>query len=529
LIDYSFIPGAGWDQAIRDIAIQSDGKIIAVWEFTSYGGFSSPTVTRINTNGTVDSTFNVWLWDQGWIGMRTVAIQSDGKVLVGWDFFMFNNIPRQNIVRLNTDGSVDTTFISPTNGPVYAITLTPNGKILIWWNFSTVIGGVTRENIAQLNSDGSLDTSFDTTDGFNNIVTSIALQSDGKILVGWDFTDFASTTANRVARLESNGSLDTTFILGNGADQIVSTIKVATDGSIFIGGDFTSFDGNGSERIAKLTSQWAFDSSFTSNTSSIWLTQVFDMHLQPDGKVIVVGVGGGALARFNVDGSVDASFNVGAGIDYMGYTLWVQADGKVIVGGMFWTYSGTPRNTIVRLLSDDSGSCVPGNFLCPVFPPIVCNPKNAWDVVCITSSVVVTPEAVTLIVTWGKVGINTDTPQYALDVKGTLRAGTVLTLSDARLKSSITRIDNALAKIRQIHGYEFTWKKDGTADMGVLAQEIETVFAQIVSTDSNGYKTVQYNALLAPIIEAIHEIDTIIQKDLLRAQDQKTRIDALSH
>lgn len=103
----------------------------------------------------------------------------------------------------------------------------------------------------------------------------------------------------------------------------------------------------------------------------------------------------------------------------------------------------------------------------------------------------------------------------------------MFTLSDKRLKSSIEKIDGALAKIREIHGYEFTRKDSGKADMGVLAQEIEKVFADAVSTDVDGYKTVQYTALLAPIIEAIHEINASIDADMAHAQEQKTRIDAL--
>lgn len=129
--------------------------------------------------------------------------------------------------------------------------------------------------------------------------------------------------------------------------------------------------------------------------------------------------------------------------------------------------------------------------------------------------------------TGGKVGINTDTPQYALDVNGTLRAGAVFTLSDENLKSNIIKIENALEKIRSIHGYEFTWIRDGKADMGVLAQEIETTFADVVHTDANGEKTVQYTALLAPIIEAIHEMNTMLDTDLARAEAQKQRINAL--
>ncbi len=109
------------------------------------------------------------------------------------------------------------------------------------------------------------------------------------------------------------------------------------------------------------------------------------------------------------------------------------------------------------------------------------------------------------------VGINTSDPHEVLDVNGIVRSAQILTLSDARLKTSIGKIDSALEKIRQINGYSFEWKKDGKPDFGVLAQEIEKIFKNAVDTDVDGLKTVQYTALLAPIIEAIHEINTQIE------------------
>jgi Chaperone of endosialidase len=152
---------------------------------------------------------------------------------------------------------------------------------------------------------------------------------------------------------------------------------------------------------------------------------------------------------------------------------------------------------------------IDGNACCTITTeiPTVCDlndPLMAW--VCYIPSWFGT----TLLVTNGMVGINTLSPAYPLDVEWVIRAAQVLTLSDARLKSSIEKIDWALEKIRAINGYSFTWKKDGTPDLWVLAQEIEKVFANAVSTDTNGKKTVQYSALLAPIIEAIKELHTHI-------------------
>lgn len=125
-------------------------------------------------------------------------------------------------------------------------------------------------------------------------------------------------------------------------------------------------------------------------------------------------------------------------------------------------------------------------------------------------------------------GIDTTTPAYPLDINGIARAAQMLTISDARLKTSIEKIDSALEKIRQINGYSFEWKKDGKPDFGVLAQEVEKIFANAVISDKDGIKTVQYTALIAPIIEAIHELNS--QIDALsneKFDEQSKRIEAI--
>lgn len=171
----------------------------------------------------------------------------------------------------------------------------------------------------------------------------------------------------------------------------------------------------------------------------------------------------------------------------------------------------------------DTNNCA--NCVTTTESPAVCDindPLMAW--VCYIPG----GYGTTLLVSDGKVGINNASPEYALDVDGTIRAAQVLTLSDIRLKSSIAKIDSALEKIRTINWYTFTWKDSWEPDLWVLAQEVEKVFAEAVETDVNGKKTVQYNALLAPIIDAIHELNT--QIDILyneKFDNQVKRIEAI--
>jgi trimeric autotransporter adhesin len=115
-------------------------------------------------------------------------------------------------------------------------------------------------------------------------------------------------------------------------------------------------------------------------------------------------------------------------------------------------------------------------------------------------------------ITDGKVGVNNDSPEYTLDVAGTIRWEGIYTISDERAKKSIEKIDSALAKITKLNGYSFTWKDSWEPDLWLLAQEVEKVFKEAVSTDKDGNKTVQYSALLAPIIEAIHELNSLVDE-----------------
>ncbi len=145
-----------------------------------------------------------------------------------------------------------------------------------------------------------------------------------------------------------------------------------------------------------------------------------------------------------------------------------------------------------------------------------------------TVATLATADANAVLFVWaGKVGILTSAPQYALDVVGTIRAASYLATSDARLKTNIKAVDNALASILGINGYSYTLKTDGSNQYGVLAQEVEKFFPYLVTTDTNWYKAVNYNGLVAPLIEAIHELDAKVQAVEAKYQSNESRIQAI--
>ncbi|HXG47946.1 MAG TPA: delta-60 repeat domain-containing protein, partial [Methylomirabilota bacterium] len=161
--------------------------------------------------------------------------------------------PRLRVARLTPSGLLDAAFVSDviTNGTVFGLAVQSDGKVVAVGDFQTS-GGTNRVRIARLNADGTLDTGFDVGLGANATVYAIGLQSTGKAIVGGDFTSINGTTRNRYARLNTDGTLDTTFDPGQGANNSVLAIVVLPDDNVLIGGDFTLVTGVPRRGVARI-------------------------------------------------------------------------------------------------------------------------------------------------------------------------------------------------------------------------------------------------------------------------------------
>jgi uncharacterized delta-60 repeat protein len=356
-LDTDFLTtGAGANNGVQAVAVQLDGKILIGGNFTTYNGTTRNYITRLNANGSLDTGFNPGSGTNDTV--EALALQPDGKILIGGFFSTYNGIRRNHIARLNSDGSLDTNFLSTgtgANSTVYTIVVQPDGKILIAGFFSTY-NGTTRNYIARLNPNGSLDTGFlSTGTAANSTVQAIALQADGKILIGGFFSTYNGVARNGIARLNADGSLDTNFNPGSGTNNTVNALALQADGKIFIGGSFTSFNGVERNRVARLNSDGSLDTSFLSSNSGANAT-VNALAVQADGKVLIGGafeayngVGRNRIARLNPDGSLDADFNPGIGANDSVYAIVVQADGKVLIGGSFTSVDTYTQDKIARL------------------------------------------------------------------------------------------------------------------------------------------------------------------------------------
>lgn len=205
-------------------------------------------------------------------------------------------------------------FRTGFNDEVLRVVRQPDDKLLVGGGFDTFSGEAGRI-LVRLNADGTRDNSFvQTGTGFNNSVQGIAVQADGKVVVGGFFADYNGVGRSAIARLNADGTLDNTFVVGTGLDGFAYTVAVQADGKILVGGNYYAYNGNVLHYLVRLNANGSFDTTF--NSGGIGVDGfVTALALQPDGKILVGGnftrYQGHAtygILRLNADGSFDASF-----------------------------------------------------------------------------------------------------------------------------------------------------------------------------------------------------------------------------
>jgi uncharacterized delta-60 repeat protein len=294
-VDAAFDPGSGVDSVVYAIAIQPDGKRLVVGAIGQYDGTPARSVVRVNPDGTRDPSFDAGTGSYP-SSPFAVALQPDGRILLVGAFSEFDGEPRGSVVRLLGDGSVDPSLTTPGGGSygVDAVVVQPDGKILIGGDF-TNYGTVIRNSIARLNVDGSLDMTFIQSTAWNvgpiGGVGAIALQPDGKILIAGGFTSYSNVPRNRVARLETDGSLDTSFDPGAGvtgtAQAQVHSIALQPDGKLLLGGLFSHVDGVARANLARVHSDGSLDASFDPGSGANGRVHV--LALEAHGRVWIGG------------------------------------------------------------------------------------------------------------------------------------------------------------------------------------------------------------------------------------------------
>jgi uncharacterized delta-60 repeat protein len=299
-------------------------------------------------------------------GVTRIRFLPSGQILAAGGFTVADGVIRQNFAKLNSDGSIDTSFeitVSSTDSFVSPIIneflVQPDGKMIIAGAFNTV-NSVPANRVARLNSDGTTDTTFAIGSGFDDIVTALALQSDGKVLVGGNFSSFNGTNKSLIARLNSDGSLDTSFIASFSTFEINSMRQIlpTVEGKILVQGRFNRVNGEVRPWFVRLNSDGTTDNTFqTPNYTSF--NSIGAAALQPDGKILIGGsfeirisnqVVNQNFARLNSDGTHDPSLSTTMDGSVAGISG--TADEKIYLTGGFQTVNGSPRGGIARLTND---------------------------------------------------------------------------------------------------------------------------------------------------------------------------------
>ena len=286
--------------------------------------------------------------------VNAVAIQPvDGLAVIGGDFNSFDSHPINGVARLQTNGFIDPVFFEQhwqRRGDVgNAIVVDVLVNIIIGGNF-TSINGTNAHYIARLTPSGSLDTTFTTGFGFNGGVSTLALDANGRILVGGSFSQFNTTNCQNIVRLLPSGGLDTTFlpssgVSGYGTDGQVTSIAFDSAGNVVLGGAFTHINGTNWNRIARLLPSGVLDTSFNPGIGAD--NTVYAVAVQANNQIVMGGVfqnvngfGASSIARLNVNGGFDTGFNIGSGANDVVYSIVIQpADQNILVGGQFTMFN----------------------------------------------------------------------------------------------------------------------------------------------------------------------------------------------
>ncbi|MEP6810068.1 MAG: dockerin type I domain-containing protein [Chthoniobacterales bacterium] len=361
--------------SIAGVAQQADGKLLLGGFFHSLGADTTQGVVRLNTNGTRDGTFDTSV--AAGIGFpECFAIRSaDNKIFVGGNFSTYNGVNRNNITLVNPDGSLDTVFapsgVADNFPEIRTVAVQSDGKVLAG-GFFTSISGEPRDSLVRFNSDGSIDHTFGVTLGTYGSLSAILIQPDGKIMIGGQFRAIDSTPMSRVARLNPDGTIDPTFNPGNGPDSFVRAMAQDSAGNTYIVGDFLNVNGTPRAGLAKLTTSGSLDTTFNPGTGFNGSARAIAAPNGSAGPVIAgffTTYNGATVNRIvRVDATTaagDTAFTANNGTGFNGSVraLGLTPSGQYLAGGNFSSFNGTSRPRLLRLNGDGT--------LDPSFTPTV--------------------------------------------------------------------------------------------------------------------------------------------------------------
>jgi len=354
-------PNPDFNGDVYSVGLQTNGQIVAAGAFSIVNNFPRNNIARLNADGSIDTTFLNGLAGAN-APVQTLLVQSDGRILAAGPFTQMDSLNRNGLVRLMSDGSLDSSFNAGGGGDstVFALaeTFMPDRRLLIGGSFLNM-NGSSHPGLARLNNAGVLDSTFDPNLSINGTVYAIAAYptntiQGGKILIGGSFTAVDGVVRNGIARLNPDGTLDTGFDPASGATNAVRALAIQLDGNVLVGGSFTSFNGYPLNHIARLNINGQVDTSFNVGPGADDTVEA--IVVQPDTRIVLVGlfthvngVSRNRITRLLPDGTVDPAINFGLGADGYIDTVALQPDGMMVIGGGFTSFDGLSRPHLARL------------------------------------------------------------------------------------------------------------------------------------------------------------------------------------
>lgn len=312
LIDRNFTPIIKGAPSVDQLYSLPDGKIIVVGNITMVDNTITNGIVRLNPDGTLDTTFQFKKIPHGWI--NTIYYDQEiEKIYIGGTY---NN--HNDIFRINNDGTLDDTFIPNVNLiSVYQINKQSNGKLIILSNSANL-------GIVRLDEDGIFDDTFIYNLGankFSNYENKLSILSNDKIVIGGTFTTFNGEEKSNLVMLNADGSFDSDFDFGSGITDLynhscIDNIIELDNGNLFLSGTFQTIQDKVCNGMAIILQDGSLDPSFTlDGEASLLFSQQVIAIKNNNGKIIVAGIDktfkNYKIVKLNSDGTINSSFVVG--------------------------------------------------------------------------------------------------------------------------------------------------------------------------------------------------------------------------
>lgn len=347
--------------------IQLDGKILLGGQTLVLNNKEFGILARLNSDGTIDSSFHIgWYMKYSISDIRDIELQEDGKIWINGFFTNYDSTGRNNLVRLNYDGTVDASC-AITNTGFQQIALQPDGKLLGIGGLGNRFNGTKIPGLIRLNLDGTRDSLFPevfTSLSRASYFADLVVLADGKILLSGALNEDLRPNGYRFVTnllcFDLSGKLDSSFVPGFGMTNESYNILVYDNHNIFLTGAFTTYQLNGRNGLVKIDNKGNIDSTFytgygfngegpyciinqisSAENNSYYIGGYFTRYK---------GISNNFIIKILSDGQIDPSFKAGTNLTSQVDDIIIQSDGKIIVLGFSTHFKYDTVSQIVRLL-----------------------------------------------------------------------------------------------------------------------------------------------------------------------------------